>query len=353
MQKISKLAISDKLIIICIAILVTVSHFILRSIVPDIFPNYYLYLIPSFLIFYLVSKIDFDVFLAFSGHLYVLSIFFLIVTLVLGQVTRGAIRWIPLGPITIQPSEVFRAFILLFLAKYAAEKGINLKRFINLIILFLIPFLLILIQPSLGVAVITGIGFMGIVFASSINKKSLFIVIFFSLLLLPLGWFLLAPYQKDRVMTFLNPYSDPLGSGYNSIQSTISVGSGRLTGRGLGQGVQSQLAYLPEKHTDFVFAAISEEMGFLGSSLVISTFAVLFFLLIRIIGNPVDFGARVFVSAIFFIFLAQTFIHVGMNMGIVPITGLPLPFVSAGGSALLGSVISLAIATKAKSKYSE
>jgi rod shape determining protein RodA len=350
MHKNSKLSFSDWIVISCVIILITVSNFVLRSINPSIFPDYYLYLFAALIIFYLLLKIDFEIFLTFSGHLYVMSVFFLVVTLILGQVTRGSIRWIPLGPITLQPSEVFRAFVLLFLAKYATEKEIDISRFIKLSVYFLIPFVLILIQPSLGVAVITGVGFLGIIFASSINKRILFSGFLILFLIMPLTWFLLAPYQKERVTTFLNPYSDPLGSGYNSIQSTISVGSGRLSGRGLGQGVQTQLAYLPEKHTDFIFAATSEELGFLGASLILTSFAVLFYFLIKILENPVNPAARVFVSAIFFIFLSQTFIHVGMNMGIVPITGLPLPFVSAGGSALLGGFISLAIAMKAKDK---
>src|SRR4030043_1377309 len=350
MLKGSKLAFADRIIIFCLVILITVSNIVLHSINPVIFPDYYLYFVAAIIIFYLFLKIDFEVYLTFSKHIYILSIIFLLVTLVLGQVTRGSIRWIPVGKFTLQPSEVFRAFILLFLAKYATEKEIDIFRFIKLFAYFLIPFFLILIQPSLGVAVITGVGFLGIILASSINKRLLFYSFLMFIMILPSTWFLLAQYQKERVMTFLKPYSDPLGSGYNSIQSMISVGAGRLWGRGLGQGVQTQLAYLPEKHTDFIFAAISEELGFFGASLIIVSFSVLFYLLITIIKNPVNVTARVFVSGIFLIYLSQTFIHIGMNMGIVPITGLPLPFISAGGSALLGGFISLAIVMKARDK---
>lgn len=348
MLKKSKLTVSDWVIISCVFILITISNFVLHSISASIFPSYYIYLCAALIIFYFFIKVDFEIFLTFATHLYVVSIFFLLVTLILGQVTRGSIRWIPLGPITLQPSEIFRAFILLFLAKYATEKEINLARFIKLLIYFFIPFVLILIQPSLGVAVITAVGFAGIIFASSINKRILFTGLALFFVLAPFTFFLLAPYQKERITTFLNPYSDPLGSGYNSIQSTISVGSGRIWGRGLGQGVQTQLEYLPEKHTDFIFAATSEELGFFGASLILTSFMMLFYFLIKIIENPANLAARAFVSSIFFIFLAQTFIHIGMNMGIVPITGLPLPFVSAGGSALLGSFLSLSISMKAR-----
>ena len=350
MFKVFKPAISDWIITACVLILIVISNIVLRSINPSIFPDYYLYLLVAIISFFILLKIDFEVFLTLSKHLYFLSLILLIITLILGQVTRGSIRWIPLGPITLQPSEVFRVFILLFLARYATEKEINLKRFIKLFVYFLIPFFLILIQPSLGVAMITGVGFLGIIFASSINKRLLIAGFLVLVFIAPFSWFLLAPYQKDRITTFLNPYEDPLGSGYNSIQSTISVGSGKFFGRGLGQGVQTQLAYLPEKHTDFIFAATSEELGFVGASLILISFSVLFYLFIRIIDNPVNPAARAFVTAVFFIYLSQTFIHVGMNMGMVPITGLPLPFVSAGGSALLGSFISLAIVIRARGK---
>jgi len=343
-EKFYKINFSKYFLTLSLGILIIISVLILNSISPSIFPGYYIYIFLAIIIFLIFIKIDFDVFSAFSKHLYWLSIFFLVITFFLGKVTRGSIRWIPIGFVTIQPSEVFRAFILLYLAKYITEKELTLKRTLILFFYFLIPFILILIQPSLGVAIVTMIGFLGLIVASPIEKKYFLYVFIIFCAVLPLFWFILAPYQKERIRVFLNPYSDPQGAGYNSIQSMISVGSGRIFGRGLGEGIQTQLKYLPEKQTDFIFAAISEEMGLLGSFLILLSFFVIFYILIKIIEVSSNQTVRVFVSGVFFIFLAQTFIHIGMNMGIVPVTGLPLPFVSSGGSALIGSSIMLSIA---------
>jgi rod shape determining protein RodA len=228
------------------------------------------------------------------------------------------------------------------------QKELNFRRLLKLIFLFFVPFILILIQPSLGVAVLTSVGFLGVLLASSIEKKYFLVGILVFLLTVPGLWFILQPYQKTRIVTFLNPENDPQGAGYNSIQSMISVGSGKLFGRGLGEGVQTQLEFLPEKHTDFIFAAISEELGFMGSSLVLLGLFAVFLVLIHIIGHAVDPVARAYVSGVFLVLFAQTIVHVGMNMGLFPITGIPLPFVSAGGSALLGTTIAIAIVMKAK-----
>src|SRR4030042_833250 len=182
-----------------------------------------------------------------------------VLPLIIGQITRGAIRWIPLGPITIQTSEIVRPFLLIFFSVYATSEEIRIKKLFKLAILKLIPVSLILIQPSLGVSIITALGIIGIVLTSKMNKKLLLSILVLIPLIVPLFWFMLAPYQRDRISGFINPQIDSLGAGYNSIQSTISVGSGKIFGRGLGKGIQTQLAFLPEKHTDFIFAAIAEE----------------------------------------------------------------------------------------------
>jgi rod shape determining protein RodA len=222
-----------------------------------------------------------------------------------------------------------------------------------LLISFLIiglPFFLIVVQPSLGVAILTAAGFFGALLASNIAKKYIAIGILIGLLLIPVFWLFLADYQKDRVTAFLNPTADRLGAGYNSVQSMIAVGSGKLLGRGLGKGVQTQLAFLPEKHTDFIFAATAEELGFIGSMLLLCGLFIVLLSLIHIVENSRNKTARAYVSAVFFVMLLEIMIHVGMNLGIFPITGVPLPFISAGGSSLIGSSISVAIALAAKKR---
>jgi rod shape determining protein RodA len=349
MQKAPTFTGFDLIVILPILLLIVISIIVLNSIAPSLFPQYYIFIVSGLVLFYIIFNIDYEIFMAFSLHLYILSIALLISTLIIGQVTRGAIRWIPIGSLTLQPSEITRPFLLLFFAKYLTEKQLNTKRFLKGLLLIIVPTFLILIQPSLGVAFLTLIGFFGVIIASSIKKKYIVGVISLFVLAIPLLWLVLAPYQKQRVVSFMNPESDPLGAGYNSIQSMISVGSGGISGRGLGKGVQTQLAFLPEKHTDFLFAAVAEEMGLLGSLLALACLFAIFWFLITRIRNSKQISARLFVTGIFLTLLAQTIIHVGMNMGLLPITGVPLPLLSAGGSSFLAIMMSLGIAFGSKS----
>ncbi|KKQ37692.1 MAG: Rod shape-determining protein RodA [Candidatus Woesebacteria bacterium GW2011_GWA1_37_7] len=338
----------ETILILDLCLFIILSTITLRSVAPYIYPQYFIYILIAVFVFIVFRKIDFDIYKLFSAHFYVLSIILLILPLIIGQVTRGAIRWIPLGGLSIQPSEIVRAFLLLYFAKYFVEGRINIAHIAKLFLIFIIPVLLILIQPSLGVAVITVVGFFGVSLASQMEKKYLLITILIFILIMPMFWLILAPYQKQRVLTFLNPENDPLGSGYNSIQSMITVGSGGFFGRGLGEGVQTQLKFLPERHTDFIFASITEEMGYFGGLLLIFAYFIFFYLLIEIIKNAKDPVARAYSTGVFMVLFTEFFIHLGMNMGLLPITGIPLPFVSAGGSSLIGTVMMIAIALNSK-----
>jgi rod shape determining protein RodA len=338
----------DFLLVLSTTFLIGVSVVVLRSLVAEIFPFYLIYIFVALLFLYVFSKIDFEIFVSFSPHLYVFSLVLLLLTLIIGNITRGAVRWIPLGKISIQPSEVVRPFLILFFAKYAVSAELSVKRLVKLVLVFLIPFFLILIQPSLGVAILTFIGFFGVVIASSFPKKYLLLGTAILLAVLPLVYFVLQPYQRLRINTFLDPSKDPYGAGYNSIQSMISVGSGGVFGRGLGKGIQTQLAFLPERHTDFIFASIAEELGLMGAFLVILGLFAVFWRIINIIENSQGPVARAFVSGVFLVLFAETFIHIGMNVGLLPITGVPLPFISAGGSALIGTMMSIALVLSAR-----
>jgi rod shape determining protein RodA len=326
-----------------IATLMLLSVVILNSIGTAFFPTYYIYIVSAIIVFLLFSRIDFDVLIAFAPYFYILSILSLCLPLALGEITRGAIRWIQIGSITIQPSELVRPFLLLFFAKYVSEQEITIKNIAIGMVLLGLPAFLILVQPSFGVALLTTIGFAGILLTSRIPKKVFVGGLFLAILSIPLVWFALAPYQKQRVMSFLHPTNDPLGAGYNSLQSMISIGSGSIFGRGLGEGVQTQLAFLPEKHSDFVFAAIAEEMGFVGTLFLLTGIFSLFWCLIAISESAKSEVARSFTIGVCLSLFIQTMIHTGMNMGMLPITGVPFPLVSAGGSALLGTMISLGI----------
>ena len=344
MPEISKKISIDYILFISIGLLFLLSAIALRSVAPSLFPLYYLYFVLSILVFFLFLVIDFEIISLFSKHIYWGSIVLLLLPLLIGQVTRGAVRWIPIGPLSIQPAEIVRPFLLVFFANYLTEKSLDIKRLAKALLYFALPLFLIIIAPSFGVAVLTTLGFIGVILASGLNKKYLLTGVAIALIAVPLVWNILAPYQRSRVFSFLNPSEDPLGAGYNSIQSMVSVGSGMLVGRGLGKGVQTQLAFLPEKHTDFIFAAVSEELGFIGATITILCLFVLFWRLIKIIESARSFAARAFVSGLFLTLFIETLIHIGMNLGLLPITGIPLPLVSAGGSSLIATMTGLGIA---------
>lgn len=328
--------------------LIIVGLMALRAIAADIFPLYYLYVVVGILVFWLFSRVDFDILLLFSKHLYVLSVIFLALPLVFGEVTRGAARWIQLGDITIQPAEIVRPFLILFFASLLVDKELTRKSIFVATALLLIPISLILLQPSLGVAVLTLAGFAGVGLSLRYNKKLLLFVVFAVGAASPLFWFFLAPYQKTRLLALISPVTDPTGAGYNSIQSMIAVGSGMLFGRGLGEGVQTQLYFLPERHSDFIFAAISEELGFIGALLVIGLAFFLLYRVVVIVEKAKSPAARAFASGVFVTFFMQIMIHLGMNMGLLPITGQPLLLVSAGGSSMVATMMTLGMLVQAK-----
>lgn len=340
----------EPLLALVIGALTALSVVMLNSVAPHLFPQYYLFIILGLLFFYLFASIDFEVYIAFSLILFILSIILLFLPIGIGEVTRGVVRWIPIGSFTLQPAEIVRPFILIFFATRLATKyeEISVKKLTKVSILFLLPFALIFLQPSFGVAMVTLVGYVGVLLAVNFRKQLLLYVPILGMLAMPAVWFLLAPYQKQRILSVLSPDPDPLNTGYNSIQALISVGSGMLSGRGLGSGVQTQLSFLPERHTDFIFAAISEELGFIGSSVVI---LLIFFLLYRVIVS-LQFSqglvGRAFIAGVFLSLLAQITVHIGMNVGLLPITGLPLPLVSAGGSSFLGTCIMLGMVISAK-----
>lgn len=345
----SKLSLESKLILGSILALTITSLFTLRSLTEfSGFKSYLILVIVFLAVFYVLLHVDFEIFNTFSPFIYYFSVFLLILNFVIGSVTRGTVRWLNLGGVSFQPSEIIRPFLILYFANFLASSNSDKAKFIKVIPLFLIPFTLILIQPSLGVALLTAVGFFGVLIASDFDKRKLFSLIAAGIILVPSVFFLLKPYQKERIVSFLDPWQNPQGSGYNSIQSMISVGSGGILGKGLGEGSGTQLRFLPERQTDFIFAAISEEMGFVGALIILISLFVLLVSLSNFLKSASNPAATGFISGVLLTFLAQTFINVGMNVGILPITGVPLPFVSQGGSSLLASLISIALCIRAK-----
>lgn len=334
----------DKTLTLFVIVLLLISAIVLKSIAPQLFPEYYLVIIGSFVIYILLSNIPFEIYQVFSPYFYLISIILLVFSIILGQVTRGTVRWINIGSFNLQPSEIIRPFLFLYFAFFFSKHPLSLISIAKSFVLFGIPFFLILVQPSLTVALLTAFGFLGVLISVGFSKKLLLGSVVSLLLLLPLIYLFLAPYQKQRIITFLNPSMDPYGAGYNTIQSVITIGSGGLFGKGLGRGTQTQLSFLPERQTDFFIASLAEELGFVGVTI---TGIFVFLLLFRIstyIKNPFSPTSRAFLTAFYLSTLVQVTVNIGMNLGLTPVAGIPLPLLSAGGSSLLATMISLSIA---------
>ncbi len=295
----------------------------------------------GFAIFFLVSRFDYRLFKNLSFYIYLVVIVLLVVVMFLGIETRGSIRWISLGFLNIQPSEFAKPALILMLASFWERNLPSWKNIGKSILISLPVIFLVFEQPDLGSALTLFAIWMGMLIPAKISFKKVLLLFLTLIMLTPLVWFNLENYQKERIFSFISPYEDPLGIGYNIIQSTIAVGSGQLTGRGLGQGTQSRLQFLPESRTDFIYAFIAEELGFLGSMIIVSLFFFIIAYCLRIAEKARDkFGYLIIFGVISMLFF-QSFVNIGMNIGILPITGITLPLVSYGGSSLLATLISL------------
>lgn len=305
--------------------------------------NLLLFVVVSVVFFLIFAFLDIKIIFPFAPFFYLLSIFFLITPFIFGNEIRGSIRWISLGNFTIQPSELAKPFVALFVAWFWSNKNFSFK---NLILfgLLLSPALgLIFFQPDLGSTLVILSMVIGVVLFSGIKRQQLLAIILFFVLITPLLYFSLKDYQKLRIVHFINPYSDSLGEGYNVIQSIIAVGSGGFIGKGLGKGTQSHLEFLPERHTDFIFASLAEELGFLGAIFTIILYLFLLFKILKIAKDQKEKQNFLLIVTLFFGLFFQTVVNIGMNVGLLPITGITLPLISYGGSSLLATMITLGI----------
>ena len=219
----------------------------------------------------------------------------------------------------------------------------NFKRIVISGIYFAIPTFLVILQPDLGTALVFIVMWVSMLAVSRIRLRHFLVLTLFALLLLPISWATMHDYQKKRILALVDPTSDPQGAGYNVSQAQIAIGSGQIFGRGLGHGSQSQLNFIPEKHTDFIFAALAEEMGFLGTALVILLFAALIFRGVIIAAKSRDYFGMYLATGITAILAFHIFLNIGMNLGIAPVAGIPLPLISLGGSSILVIFVLLGI----------
>ncbi|MFH1661865.1 MAG: rod shape-determining protein RodA [Candidatus Falkowbacteria bacterium] len=307
----------------------------------------FFFIIIGLVFLFLFSFLDYHVLRSYCKYIYLFGVLLLVGVLVFGEEIRGTQGWFYIGSFGLQPVEFIKLILILFLARYFSESSIKINPLKHLIIAgtgCFVFIVLVLLQPDFGSALILFLLWMSMVFIVGFNMKYLIVIVLILSIIMSGSWvFLFKDYQKQRVLTFLNPESNPLGQGYNITQAIIAVGSGGVFGRGLGFGSQSQLKFLPEAQTDFIFAVIAEELGFLGGFLALCFFAMFFYRCLKSlkkINN--DFGVFFILGAAGLIFI-EMFINIGMNIGMLPVVGISLPFVSYGGSAMLSSLIIVGI----------
>ena len=306
----------------------------------------------SYIVF---SFIPFKFYAKIAPIIYALAIIVLTAVLIVGTVKGGSQRWFIIGSVQVQPSEMAKVFLIIVLARIFTRLKGEVPDRANFILALLSLFpviLLIAVEPDLGTAMIFFLIFLVMSFASPINWRIPVTFVMIVVLLIPATWPLMRDYQKDRIISFIDPSSDPLGKGYQSNQSKIAIGSGGITGWGLFKGPQNKLNFIPSQTTDFIFSIVGEEGGFVLSVLIVLLYLGLFLRLGSIASRAPDPFGSLIILGICSMFFLQTFVNIGMTMGITPVTGLPLPFMSYGGSSLLINFTSLGIANSIY-KYSD
>ncbi len=340
----------DWVMICVVALLLLVGLLVLYSLSASGGTNYFLkqsiFAVLGLCVLFFMATLDYRYIQRLSTTLYFITIAVLLLVLVFGTTVNGTAGWLSLGFFQVQPVEVAKVTLIIFLASFISKKKSELgewTRVIASLILTAVLIFLVLRQPDLGSSLVLAAIWGGMILASGLRLKHFLVLGTLAALLVAGSWFVLADYQKARINTFLHPESDPQGSGYNVLQAIVAVGSGGLSGKGLGYGSQSQLSFLPEKHTDFIFAVISEELGMVGALFVIVLYGVLLYRIRRIgVLSTDNFGYLLSLGVMIMVFV-QVLINIGMNVGLLPVTGLPAPFLSYGGSSLLSLMASLGL----------
>lgn len=291
-----------------------------------------------------IISIDYLDFYRLSWYLYAFNFFCLGLVLFIGREGGGSYRWIDLKVMDFQPSEMAKIIIIITLARLLVEQKEKLPNPAQLIPLFLhvlIPMILIFLQPDLGTALVFVVIFLGMLYMAGVPVKNLLIVICSGIAVFPLLWLRLMDYQKMRLIVFLNPDVDPLNHGYQLTQSMIAIGSGGLTGKGLFAGTQARLQFLPEQHTDFIFSVLGEELGFLGGAFLLLLYLLLIYRILKIASFSKESYGSLICAGVATMLTFQILVNVGMTLSIMPVTGLPLPFMSYGGNSMLMNMISI------------
>lgn len=303
------------------------------------------------LVFFLIfSSIDYKIWGRLSFVIYFLSIFLLIIIFFMPAI-RGAHRWINFQYFIIQPSEVLKPFFILMFSFFINKKiRVGFSPMVSRFFLLFPLLILIFKQPDLGNVLVYSAIYLALEIINGLKLKYVLSAALFFIILMPVSWQVMADYQKQRLISFINPYLDPIGAGYNAIQSMISIGSGGILGLGLGRGTQSRLLFLPEYQTDFIFSSIVESLGFISGLLIIFLYLILLFKINQVASHSSSRIGKIITIGFFSQIFTQMFINIGMNLGILPITGITLPLISSGGSSIIGTCIGLGIVANIQSE---
>lgn len=320
-------------LIISLVVLCSFNLLMISSLAPSVLLKQIMSWFIGIILFFIGLQINPKQTKPYRWSIFFFSCILLLLPIILGNLTRGSHRWINIGSLTLQPSEIIKAPLMLFLSTTSQP------------LFLLIPVLIVMLQPDLGSAITISVLILPTIFYNrKLLKISLLLGIIF-IILSPVTYrYFLKDYQKQRIINFIKPNSDPLGQGYNLIQSQIAIGSGGLFGKGYRQGTQGQLLFLPEKHTDFIFAATTEELGFFAISIIcLAYFIIIKTLIDKAFLTNNNLPLFIFTLSIGIQIWTQSFINIGMNLGLMPVTGIPLPFMSVGGSSIMSLLFSLGI----------
>ena len=327
------------------ALLLGYALLVLASASPERLTSQALNMLVALVVMRLVAQVPPQKMMHFALPVFVVGVLLLIAVALFGDISKGARRWLNIGFMRIQPSEIMKIAMPLMLAWYFQrhETTLRLREYAVATLVLVLPVGLIAKQPDLGTAILVFAAGCYVIFLAGLSWKVIAGLFVAACASAPLAWSLLRDYQKSRILTLLDPESDPLGKGFHIIQSTIAIGSGGIFGKGWGQGTQAQLEFIPERHTDFIFAVLSEELGLIGITVLLALYALLIGRGLMIAANAPTMFTRLLAGSITLIFFTYAFVNMGMVSGILPVVGVPLPFISYGGTALVTLFLGIGI----------
>ncbi len=327
------------------SLLLVYALLVLASASPERLGSQMINMCVALLVMRVVAQVPPQKMMHFALPVFIMGVMLLVAVALFGDISKGARRWLNLGFMRIQPSEIMKIAMPLMLAWYFQkhETYLRLREYAMATLILLLPVALIAKQPDLGTAILVMAAGFFVIFFAGLSWKVIVALVVAAVASAPLAWAMLRDYQRSRILTLIDPESDPLGKGFHIIQSTIAIGSGGIIGKGWGQGTQAQLEFIPERHTDFVFAVLSEELGLIGITVLLVLYALLIGRGLMIAANAPTLFTRLLAGSITLIFFTYAFVNMGMVSGILPVVGVPLPFISYGGTSLVTLFLGIGI----------